>query len=135
MPKKDIMQTITEHMRSEINKAERAKSKWIKVRHLEGSADWVSPVGNSWKAYWEKAVEHDGTYRKFPDKEENCPCCGELTKPEDFVGGHVVSVDDPTKVYICPVSHSCNSKYGEGKEKSPEFAVREWDCVLAPSNR
>ena len=126
------METITEYMRSEINKAERAKSKWIKVRHLVGSADLVSPVGNSWKAYWEKKAEQDGTYRKFPDKEEKCPCCGELTKPRCFDGGHVVRVDDPDVVYICPVCHSCNSTYGEGKEKSPEFEVREWDCILVP---
>lgn len=106
--------------------------RWISpkifVRHVKGSGDDDSPIDNTWKEYWLEMSKRNGTYKSFPDKTTPCPCCYALTEPEDFVGGHVEKVDNPGKVYICPVCDSCNSKYREGGEESPEFYVPEWDC-------
>ena len=32
--------------------------------------------------------------------------------------------------YICPLCNSCNDRYGEGKDDSPEFEVIKSYCVL-----
>lgn len=122
------MKTFSETMRDDMNKSKRLLSPLIKVRHVKGSGDQKSPFGGTWKEYWLEMSRRNGTYKSFPDKKTPCPCCGRLTEPEDFVGGHVESVDDPNKKYICPVRNSCNSKYGIGKEDSHEFEVNLWDC-------
>lgn len=123
------MKSLIEYMREYINLSSRLFSSKIKVRHVKGSTNQEVPEGGTWKEYWERQSERNGTYKKFPLYNQNCPCCNILTKPEDFVGAHVERVNNSDKVYICPVCRSCNSKYGEGKEESPVFEVYEWDCV------
>jgi len=101
------------------------KSKNIVVKHLEGSSKYQPKNGGTWKDFWLKNANE----RKFPIDETKCLSCGNPTKANDFVGGHIVEVANPNKMYICPVCRSCNSTYGEGKESSPEFQVTKNDCV------
>lgn len=94
------------------------------VKHMAGSSKYVPKDDDSWKDFWERKSN-----RRFPSRREKCPCCGEMTDADDFVGGHVVDVTNSMMKYICPVCKSCNSKYGQGKEESPAFYVNKADCI------
>lgn len=96
----------------------------ILVKHMVGSADYEPKEGGTWKDYW----EHKSN-KLFPSQRTKCVCCGEMKEPMDFVGGHVVEVHNRRNKYIHPVCEDCNKKYGKGKLKSPEFKVRQGDCV------
>ena len=97
----------------------------ISVRHMEGSSKY-KPIGfDSWKSFWEsKMPDHH-----FPSQTEKCACCKKDTHPDDFVGAHIVCVDNK-KMYIYPLCNSCNVKYGEGRELSPVFEVKKSMCAV-----
>ena len=96
----------------------------IKVEHMKGSGVYEPKDGGTWKDYWEKKSN-----RQFPSKRTKCACCGEMKEPEEFVGGHIVEVDNRRNKYIHPVCEGCNNKYGKGKLQSPQFKVKQGDCV------
>lgn len=96
----------------------------ILVEHMVDSAKYEPKDGGTWKDYWEKKSN-----RQFPYKRTKCACCGEMKEPEEFVGGHIVEVDNRRNKYIHPICEDCNNKYGKGKLQSPQFTVKQGDCV------
>lgn len=118
-----------EDIRKTLNQARRMLSPKIMVKHMCGTSEYEPIQYTTWKEYWLKESELRGTYKSFPQQKELCPCCGKNTNPEDFVGGHIETVAEPKKQYITLVCRECNSTYGKGKQPSPEFAVKEYDCV------
>lgn len=96
----------------------------IKVKHMKDTAKYRPAKDRSWKEYWERK-----SGLQFPTSVRKCACCGKLTIPKDFVGAHIEEVNDTNKQYIYPLCNSCNSRYREGNDKSPEFNVIKSYCV------
>lgn len=94
------------------------------VEHMSDSSKYEPRTDATWKDYWERK-----TKRSFPSQRTECACCGELTEPKDFVGSHVVNVNNRRIRYIYPLCAKCNDTYGKGKRKSPKFYVNVDDCV------
>ena len=96
----------------------------ITVKHMENTTQYSPRNYKTWKEYWEgKSGQH------FPTSVGVCACCGKITIPKDFVGAHIEEVENHKKQYIYPLCNSCNDRYGEGKEESPEFDVIKSYCV------
>lgn len=51
------------------------------VKHMAGSSKYVPKDDDSWKDFWERKSNSRFTFRR-----EKCPCCGEMTDADDFVG-------------------------------------------------
>ena len=97
----------------------------ISVKHMEDSSKY-NPIGfKSWKDFWESKIPN----AHFPSKLEKCACCNEDTQPKDFVGAHVVSIENSDKMYIYPLCKTCNDTYGKRKAKSPIFEVKKSLCA------
>lgn len=98
----------------------------IEVRHMKGSSIYKPKNYSTWKEYWKAKITNDN---RFPTQDESCDCCRKITAPENFVGGHVVEVQNEDKIYIYPICNSCNSQYGKDKKDSPIFKVTKSKCV------
>lgn len=97
----------------------------ILVKHMEGTADYQPNDGSAtWKAFWERKLS-----QKFPSAKCVCDCCKETRMPEEFVGAHIVDVNNSNNMYIYPLCEICNDKYGKNKEPSPSFWVRKSLCA------
>ena len=71
-------------------------------KNEEGTSDLESPIGNSWKDYWEYY-----TGQKWPTS-----CCVLGCGDKAEVGAHVVNPNIPSYDFIVPMCRGCNAKYG-----------------------
>ena len=101
----------------------------IRVYHAVNTSGLNRKNGESWIDYWKQT-----TKKPIP---KICPCCGNETSQEDFVGAHVKKYSEYAnsnqECYITPTCDSCNKKYKDKVCLSQKhlFSVAEDSLVEA----
>lgn len=100
---------------------------------MPNSSKYEKPKGNydGWLNFWEKHFKSINPFLET-DALFFCPCCRKSKKLEEFVGAHVMDIDDVT--YIYPLCKSCNDKAKGDNEFSQKYftVLKQWLVPFSP---